>query len=200
MLSKTKQAKFKVWKLKFGKLSKMLSNYKKDSKLAFDEDPDTVAIVIGNEKTLSLGDEKTVIALKDCLDLKLDTINKTISVLQEEMVRLIAMEQKDGKLQWAITNAELNHFQFNRKGLWPTAWSDDFIRKALFEMRKGKGYRIVRFGIGHHYHEPSNPEAQDKADEKEFRDAFQKQIYGLTGVKPRLELDPDCGDYYIHYC
>lgn len=66
------------------------------------------------------------VALKASVDTKLNTLNKSISTLKEEIVQLNALmarqtaaneaQSKEKKIRWAISNSEVNAFTYYERG------------------------------------------------------------------------------------
>ncbi len=163
------------------------------------------SLTIGKEtveclKKLSIGStsiEKSVELLKTSMDSKLNTLNQSISNLKEEVVGLksaIALQTKNQKLEWAISNAGLSSsFQFYVKDSYHRVESTSFVKTILFSFRKGTGHYITNRSITKYNDYGNNSEE----GEKQFRDALSTQIHELLGQKPRIAV-ADNG-YAIYY-
>jgi hypothetical protein len=176
----------------------MISNTgaKDSSKLAVAaEELIKAASTLQAESTSLTHATETVQSLKS-MDSKLNalsTLNESISDLKEEVNKSILnlknelnIQPKDQKLQWAITNAEHNCFQYSNYVYSPGVPSTSVVKQILFTFRRGfgapiDGYRIDHFDLG----------------EKRFRDALSNQIHELLGHKPRIELED--GKHVIYY-
>jgi hypothetical protein len=157
---------------------------------------DSTSVALGEEtveglKELSAGSA----ALKSSVDAKLNTLNQSISSLKEEMSSLkvaIDVQTKDQKLQWAITNADVNAFLYYDKETSPNreAYSTRLVRSILMSFRKGEGMCIKRSTC-------KNSSKRIEDMEKQFRDKLSQQIHDLLGHKPRITV-VDQG-YAIYY-
>ena len=115
------------------------------------------------------------------MDSKMNTLNQSISNLKEEVVGLnsaIARQEKNQKLQWAITNAGLNSFEFYMKD--KLIESTSFVVAILLSFRKGTGHYITNRRLKY------SGNLED--DEKQFRDALSTQIHDLLSQKPPIAV------------
>lgn len=104
-----------------------------------------------------------------------------------------ALQAKDQKLQWAISNIGLNSFQFYAKDSYQKVESASFVKTILFSFRKGTGHYITNRSMTGYNAYGNKPEE----GEKQFRDALSTQIHELTGQQPRIAV-ADSG-YAIYY-
>ena len=167
---------------------------------------ESTSLTIGKEtveglKQLSVGSssiEKSVESLKTLMDSKLNTLNKSVLDLKEEVAGLgsaIAVQTKNQKLQWAIDNSGLNSFHFFVKGTYQKVESSSFVKTILLFFRQGLGQYITnRSMINYDGYGNRNMEE----GEKQFRDALSEQIHKLLGQKPRISVAAD--GYAIYYC
>jgi hypothetical protein len=125
---------------------------------------------------------------------QLNTVNQSILNLKEEVVGLkndLANLAKNEKLQWAITNAALNAFEYYEKDTYRKIESTSVVRSILFSFSQGVGHYITNRSMTHYNN------AKMEEGEKQFRDALSKSIHQLLGQKPRIAL-ADSG-YAIYY-
>jgi hypothetical protein len=109
---------------------------------------------------------------KDITDLK------AIKNLTKSYINSARLEQ----LSWAITNAELGSFKYFEAGR--KLSSADLVRKILFNFRRNLGtiYKNDRFSCI----------ADSMSDGAAlFRDCLVDQIHGLTGSRPRIQLNAE---------
>ncbi len=101
------------------------------------------------------------------------------------------------RLQWAISNAEVNFFFFYEKAKSNFYRSNEnsaaFVKAVLLSFQRGSGHYLNDRSFTEYRHHNSIEEE----GEKKFREALSTQIHALTGVKPRISLDDD--GYVIFY-
>ena len=83
-------------------------------------------------------------------------------------------------LQWAITNAGINSFEFYDVELEKMVYSTNFVRKVLFAFMTRNAKYV-----------PKNRLEKLKNDEEEFRKKLVQQIFELVGVRPKIKLEKD---------
>ena len=151
---------------------------------------ETTSLTLGKETVEGLK------SLKTSVDSKMNTLDQSISNLKEEVVKLnsaISIQAKDQKLQWAISNAGLNSFEYYGKDTnYKQVESSSFVKTILFSFRKGMGFYVTDRSMAQYSYGRDVEEG-----EKQFRDALSKQIHELIGQKPRIALADD--GYAIYY-
>ena len=159
---------------------------------------ESTSLSIGREtveglKKLSIGSssiEKSLESLSTLVDSKLNALNQSISNLDRAVVKLnsvISNQEKDQKLQWAISNAGLNSFKYYAKDTYSRIESTNFVKTILFSFRKGTGHYITNCSMTDYSEE----------GETQFREALCTQIHELIGQKPRIAI-AELG-YAIYY-
>ena len=115
---------------------------------------DSTSLTLGKDTVEGL--KKTVEGLKEVLvglaalklsnDTKLNTLNQSISTLEEEIVNTINIQSKVQKLQWAITNAGINTFEYYDKKdngySYTMTTSTHFTQAILLAFQRGEGWYI----------------------------------------------------------
>ena len=177
---------------------------------------DSTSIALGKEtvnglKELSAGSA----ALKASVDAKLNTLNQSISTLKEEVVKqntlisnlkaAIDVQTKDQKIQGAISNADLNAFNYyektdnsyNIKAISSSA----FVKSVLLEFNTGNGKYITNrsmssYWLQHYRDSPADAKSIENG-ETQFREKLSQQIHELLGQKPRV--DKAANGYAILY-
>jgi hypothetical protein len=120
---------------------------------------------------------------------------KSVESLKQEIVKLneeIAIQTKNQKLEWAISNTGVNSFEYYQKnGSYNSISSANFVKFVLLSFRRGVGHYITDRSMTR-YDYGTNEEG-----EKQFRDKLSNQIHELLGHKPRISLAKD--GYVIYY-
>jgi hypothetical protein len=113
---------------------------------------------------------------------------KIIRDMNEDMIEHNKLESKKRTLEWAISNAEIGSFiYYENNGQYN---STDYVKKVLICFRKGYGFKISNCTLQRYFLEENK---------RKFREKLLTQIYDLTGVKPRTELDNDDGHYFVYF-
>jgi hypothetical protein len=205
IVQKKKKKIFSLFQQKMSKDSSKLAIAAEELIKAACSHVESTSLTIGKEtveglKKLSIGSssiEKSVESLKTSMDSKLNTLNQSISNLKEEVVGLnsaVALQTKNQKLQWAISNAGLNSFSFYVKDGYNRVESTSFVKTILFSFRKGNGHYITNRSMTDYNRYGNNTEVQG---EQQFRDALSAQIHELLGQKPLVAVDDN--GYAIYY-
>ena len=118
--------------------------------------------------------EQSIQSLKE--DLKAE-----LSDLKEEMVKAIAIQNKNQFLEWEISNAGSNPFQYFGKNVYK-AESTPLVTMILLCFRRGNGFELNY----EYYLSPIHCKNEER--QKEFREALIEQIHELTCQEPRIEL------------
>ena len=127
--------------------------------------------------------DKSLQQVKSSITSQTGNLVKSINELKEEVVDLsdtVLEQTRIQSLQWAISNAELNCFNYYEKS--SPLKSTSLVRSILFSFMTGRGYYINDKSLKSFYY-------SNEVGEAEFRTALVSQIYELTGDKPRLEKD-----------
>lgn len=108
---------------------------------------DSTSLTLGKDTVEGLKEVSAgLAALKLSNDTKLNTLNQSISNLKEEIVNTINIQSKVQKMQWAITNAGINAFEYYNKeysGCRNTkTTSTRFTKEILFAFQRGVGWYI----------------------------------------------------------
>jgi len=147
-----------------------------------------------------LSSKKILEQLKRSFDTKIDTLNRQVEGLNNELISLkteVSHGAKMQSLEWAIDNVvNFGTFEYRHTKVNPNSCyaSSDFVRSVLIWFRKGQG-TFIDENIYVDENRIDHPPPKAKAA---FRDKLVEQLLQLTGQKPRVVLKED-GRYSIHF-
>jgi hypothetical protein len=143
--------------------------------------------------------ERSIIALRESTHLELEHLNQNVNELKDEISKLNenhAKQIKNERLQWALQNiGKFGSFEYYNTNENRRMCADDLARQAIVSFRKEGGRRLGEHRMDREVSTLDEMEASGRA----FREALQKQLYDLIGVKPRIGMGPDGVHYAIFY-
>ena len=83
--------------------------------------------------------QTSIDSLKTLVKSKMNTLNQSISILKKEL----ALQSKNQRLEWAISNTEIYSFLYYKKGSFEEFDSKDLALEILGWFRRGEGYDIT---------------------------------------------------------